>query len=142
MRIKKPNFKNIFKKAFSISINTLSALMILGGSLGLFLSYINPIPWVAGYFPLEFGALYITGEQAFQEVRAWQATPVLSALSGAATIFLGLMLHVNSFKNWWRVLKASPRAIANSPMATYRKLKAGRDWLLAKIDYRICRYCI
>ena len=129
------NLKKILRKTVSIFFNTLSAVMILGGSLGLFLSYINPIPWVAGYFPLEFGALYITGEQAFQEVRAWQNTPVLSAIVSGVTIFLALMLHVNNFKNWWRAIKASPRAIANSPMAMYRKLKAGRDWLLAKIDY-------
>ena len=137
MKLTKPtfNFKNILKKTSQIFFGTLSASMLLAGGLGLFLSYINPIPWIAEYFPISFAGMYITGEQAFQEIRTWQATPVISAALSSVLIFLALMLHVNNFKNWWRVIKASPRAIANSPMATYRKLKAGRDWLLAKIDY-------
>ena len=137
MKITKPNinFTSLFKKTITILTNTLSVAMILIGSLGLFLAYMNPIPWVAGYFPINFAGFYVTGEQAFQEVKIWQATPIQSGLSGGVTILLGLLLHVNNFKNWWRTIKASPRAIANFPMATYRKLKAGRDWLLAKIDY-------
>ena len=129
------NFWAIIKKTFNIFVTTLSVSMILVGGLGLFLAYINPIPWVAGYFPLSFGSLYITGELAFQEVLTWQATPMLSGAVSAAAIFSGLAMHVNNYANWWRAIKASPRAIANSPMAMYRKLKAGRDWLLAKIDY-------
>ena len=137
MKITKPNinFTSLFKKTITILTNTLSVAMILIGGLGLFLAYMNPIPWVAGYFPINFAGFYMTGEQAFQEVKIWQATPIQSGLSGGVTILLGLLLHVNNFKNWWRTIKASPRAIANSPMATYRKLKAGRDWLLEKIDY-------
>ena len=129
------NFWAIVKKTFNIFLTTLSVSMILLGGLGLFLAYINPIPWVAGYFPLSFGSFYITGELAFQEVLTWQATPMLSGAVSAAAIFSGLAMHVNNYANWWRAIKASPRAIANSPMAMYRKLKAGRDWLLAKIDY-------
>ena len=129
------NFWAIVKKTFNIFLTTLSVSMILLGGLGLFLAYINPIPWVAGYFPLSFGSFYITGELAFQEVLTWQATPMLSGAVSAAAIFSGLAMHVNNYANWWRAIKASPRAIANSPMATYKKLKAGRDWLLAKIDY-------
>jgi len=137
MKITKPNinFSNLFKKIITILTNTLSVAMILIGGLGLFLAYMNPIPWVAGYFPINFAGFYMTGEQAFQEVKIWQATPIQSGLSGGVTILLGLLLHVNNYKNWWKAIKASPRAIANSPMATYRKLKAGRDWLLEKIDY-------
>ena len=129
------NFWAIVKKTFNIFLTTLSVSMILLGGLGLFLAYINPIPWVAGYFPLSFGSFYITGELAFQEVLTWQATPMLSGAVSAAAIFSGLAMHVNNYANWWRAIKASPRAIANSPMAMYRKLKAGRDWLLAKIEY-------
>ena len=69
------NFWGIVKKTFNIFLTTLSVSMILAGGLGLFLAYMNPIPWVAEYFPLSIGSLYITGEQAFQEVRTWQATP-------------------------------------------------------------------
>ena len=142
MKIQKPNFWKIAKKTFNILLGTLTAVMVTTGALGLFLAYINPIPWVAQYFPISMsnilwtGAWFnITGEQAFQSVYSWQANALLGSAVSASVIFLGLMLHANSFKNWWRVIKASPRAIANSPMAMYKKLKAGRDWLLAKIDY-------
>ena len=137
MKIIKPNinFFSLFKKTIIVLTNILSVSMILVGGLGLFLAYINPIPWVAGYFPIDFAGFYMTGEQAFQEVKTWQATPILSGLSGGILIVLGLLLHINNFKNWWRNIKATPRAIINTPMATYRKLKAGRDWLLEKIEY-------
>jgi len=95
----KINFKKIIKKAFSISITTVSVAMILVGSLGLFLAYMNPIPWVAGYFPINLAGFYMTGEQAFQEIKTWQATPILSGAVSAAAIFSGLALHVHSYKN-------------------------------------------
>ena len=142
MKIQKPNFWKIAKKTISILLGTLTAVMVITGALGLFLAYINPIPWVAQYFPISMsnilwtGAWFnITGEQAFQSVHSWQANALLGSAVSASVIFMGLMIHVQSFSTWWRTIKASPRAIANSPMAMYRKLKAGRDWLLAKIDY-------
>ena len=98
MKLTKPtfNFKNILKKTSQIFFGTLSASMLLAGGLGLFLSYINPIPWIAEYFPISFAGIYITGEQAFQEIRTWQATPVISAALSSVLIFLALMLHVNN----------------------------------------------
>jgi len=142
MRVKKPNFKNILKKTFSIFLGTLTTIMVLTGTLGLFLSYINPIPWIAHFFPLQIhnilwtGAwINITGEQMFQQVVAWQSSALLNSGISAAVIFMGLMFHVQSFSTWWKAIKASPKAIYNAPLAAYRKLKAGRDWLLAKIDY-------
>ncbi len=142
MKIQKPNFWGIAKKTFKILLGTLTAVMVTTGALGLFLSYINPIPWIAGIFPLHMenilwtGAwFHITGEQVFQEIKLWQSSPYLNSGISAAIIFIGLMFHVQSFSTWWKAIKASPRAIANTPMATYTKLKAGRDWLLAKVDY-------
>ena len=136
------SFGKIIKKFIKVSVAVASALMILTGTLGLFLTYMNPVPWIAGYFPLHMenilwtGAwFHITGEQVFQGVLSWQATPILSGAVSASAIFSGLALHAHNYKNWWRAIKASPRAIINAPIATYRKLKAGRDWTLAKVDY-------
>ena len=141
MKIQKPNFWKLAKKTISILLGTLTAVMVITGALGLFLAYINPIPWVAQYFPISMsnilwtGAWFnITGEQAFQSVHSWQANALLGSAVSASVIFMGLMIHVQSFSTWWKTIKASPIAIANSTMAMYRKLKAGRDWLLAKID--------
>ena len=142
MKIQKPNFWGIVKKTFNILLGTLTAVMVTTGTLGLFLAYINPIPWVAQYFPISMsnilwtGAWFnITGEQAFQSVYSWQANALLGSAVSASVIFMGLMIHVQSFSTWWKTIKASPRAIINSPMATYRKLRAGRDWLIAKVEY-------
>ena len=142
MKIQKPNFWKIAKKTFNILLGTLTAVMVTTGALGLFLAYINPIPWVAQYFPISMsnilwtGAWFnITGEQAFQSVYSWQANALLGSAVSASVIFMGLMIHVQSFSTWWKTIKASPRAIINSPMAAYRKLRAGRDWLIAKVEY-------
>ena len=142
MRIRKPNFWGIAKKTFNILLGTLTAVMVTTGTLGLFLAYINPIPWVAHYFPISMsnilwtGAWFnITGEQAFQSIHSWQANALLGSAVSASVIFMGLMIHVQSFSTWWKTIKASPRAIINSPMAAYRKLRAGRDWLIAKVEY-------
>lgn len=142
MKIQKPNFWKITKKTFNILLGTLTAVMVTTGTLGLFLAYINPIPWVAQYFPISMsnilwtGAWFnITGEQAFQSIYSWQANALLGSAVSASVIFMGLMIHVQSFSTWWKTIKASPRAIINSPMATYRKLRAGRDWLIAKVEY-------
>ena len=142
MRIQKPNFWGIAKKTFNILLGTLTAVMVTTGALGLFLAYINPIPWVAQYFPISMsnilwtGAWFnITGEQAFQSIHSWQANALLGSAVSASVIFMGLMIHVQSFSTWWKTIKASPRAIINSPMAAYRKLRAGRDWLIAKVEY-------
>ena len=142
MKIQKPNFWGIAKKTFNILLGTLTAVMVTTGALGLFLAYINPIPWVAQYFPISMsnilwtGAWFnITGEQAFQSIHSWQANALLGSAVSASVIFMGLMIHVQSFSTWWRTIKASPRAIINSPMAAYRKLRAGRDWLIAKVEY-------
>ena len=142
MKIKKPNFWGIAKKTFSIFLGTLTATMVITGMFGLFLAYINPIPWIAHYFPISMsnilwtGAWFnITGEQAFQSIYSWQANALLGSAVSASVIFMGLMIHVQSFSTWWKTIKASPRAIINSPMATYRKLRSGRDWLIAKVEY-------
>ena len=142
MKIQIPNFWKVAKKTFSILLGTLTAAMVITGALGLFLAYINPIPWVAQYFPISMsnilwtGAWFnITGEQAFQSIHSWQANALLGSAVSASVIFMGLMIHVQSFSTWWKTIKASPRAIINSPMAAYRKLRAGRDWLIAKVEY-------
>ena len=142
MKIQKPNFWKITKKTFNILLGTLTAVMVTTGTLGLFLAYINPIPWVAQYFPISLSNILwtgawvnITGEQAFQFVYSWQTNALLGSAVSASVIFMGLMIHVQSFSTWWKTIKASPRAIINSPMAAYRKLRAGRDWLIAKVEY-------
>ena len=142
MKIKKPHLGKIFRKSLEIFLGTLTGTMVLVGGMGLFLAYINPIPWVAHYFPIQLNNILwsgiwvnITGEQAFQQIKAWQAAPILAAAISATVIILGLMIHVQNFKTWWKNIKATPRAIANAPINTYRKIKVWRDWVLEKVTY-------
>jgi len=142
MKIKKLHLGKIFRKSLEIFLGTLTGTMVLVGGMGLFLAYINPIPWVAHYFPIQLNNILwsgiwvnITGEQAFQQIKAWQATPILAAAVSATVIILGLMIHVQNFKTWWKNIKATPRAIANAPINTYRKIKVWRDWILEKVTY-------
>ena len=142
MRLYKPNFKNILKTCLTIFTNTVTILAVLVGSAGLFLSYVNPIPWIAHYFPIQLNNILwsgiwvnITGEQAFQQIITWQSSAILNSGISLAIIFMGLMIHVQNFKTWWKNIKATPRAIINSPMHTYRKIKVWRDWILEKVTY-------
>ena len=142
MKIKKPHLGKIFRKSLKIFLGTLTGTMVLVGGMGLFLSYINPIPWIAHYFPLQLNNILwsgiwvnITGEQAFQQIQALQVNLILSVAVSATIIILGLMIHVQNFKTWWQNIKATPRAIANAPINTYRKVKVWRDWILEKVTY-------
>ena len=110
MKIKKLLLGKIFRKSLEIFLGTLTGTMVLTGSMGLFLAYINPIPWIAHYFPIQLNNILwsgiwvnITGEQAFQQIKAWQAAPILAAAVSATVIILGLMIHVQNFKTWWKI---------------------------------------
>ena len=95
MKIQKPNFWKLAKKTFNIFLASLTVAMVTSGTVGLFLAYINPIPWVAQYFPISMsnilwtGAWFnITGEQAFQSVHSWQANALLGSAVSASVIFM------------------------------------------------------
>ena len=109
-------------------------ITITFGTSGLFISYINPIPYIAEYYPaLQVG--YYTLETLFADIKLWQSFQYYNyGISGGLIVF-GLAIHIRSIGRLWRGIKATPRACLNAPVNTYRKLKAGRDWLLKTITY-------
>ena len=134
MKIKKPNIKKILKAFGKGILNTFTTLTISIGSILAFSSYINPVPFIAQQFPDLILGTY-TLELLFNDVKWWQSLGYIAwSISGGLIVF-GLAIHIRSIGKLIRAIKSSPRAILNFPVNTYRKLRAGRDWLFAKIEY-------
>jgi len=92
------------------------------------------VPFIAQQFPdLVLG--YYTLELLFNDVKWWQSLGYIAWSISGGIIVLGLAIHIRSIGRLWRGIKATPRTIINTPVNTYRKLKAGRDWLFDKIEY-------
>ena len=100
------------------AINT--ALLIMIGSLGLLVSYMNPIPAITPYIFMGIAT------RLFDAVVYLQAHMWPTVLASVALIFSGFVLHLSNFK---------PASMLTAPMLAYRKVTAWRDWLLAKINY-------
>ena len=133
-KIKNLTFKSVLKSVGKFFLNTFTMATISIGTLGLFTSYINPTTYIAQQFPnLQIGAY--TLEALFADVKYWQSLGYIAWSISGGTIALGLAMHIRSIGKVIRAIKASPRAIINFPMNTYKKVRAGRDWLLTKINY-------
>ena len=106
-----------------------TALLILLGSLGLTLAYINPIPAITPYISLSLA------NQLFDSVVLMQANLTYTLGISSTLILLGLLIHISNFRTWWSTLKATPMAIVRSPIKAYQRVTIWRNWLLAKIAY-------
>ena len=93
------------------AINTL--LLVMLGSIGLLVSYINPVPYIAEWITWLYG--YDVANEAFIQVNYLQENLPYTIGASVGLIVFGLLLHVTSFKSWWMTLKASPRVIIHSP---------------------------
>ena len=127
--IKLPRIVFPFRKMGEIlgAINT--TLLVLLGSIGLLVSYINPIPMITPYISLS------VANKLFDYAVYLQANLAVTIGASVTLILFGFLLHVSNFKAWWNTLKATPMAIVKSPIRAYRKVTIWRNWLLAKIEY-------
>ena len=109
---------------------TISALFIVVGILGLALSYINPMPYIASVFPIIVNGTLINVTQAnVQTILTFLEVNLMYTIaSSSALILVGLALNI-------RDIKAAPMGIVRSPIKIYRGVVKGRNWLLAKISY-------
>ena len=134
IKFKKPNLKKILKGIGKSILNTFTMVTIIGGGTLAFASYINPTPYIAEYFPqLQVG--HYTLESLYADVKWWQDQGYVAWSISGGMIVLGLAIHIRSIGKVIRAIKASPRAVLNAPVNTYRKLRAGRDWLFDKVEY-------
>ena len=134
MKIKRPNIKKILKGIGKFILNTFTVVTIIGGGTLAFASYINPVPYIAEYFPTLAFQSY-TLETLFADVKWWQDQGYVAWSISGGMIALGLAIHIRSIGKVIRAIKASPRAIINAPLNAYRKLRAGRDWVFDKVEY-------
>ena len=134
IKFKRPNIKKILKGIGKSILNTFTMVTIIGGGTLAFASYINPTPYIAEYYPqLQVG--YYTLESLYADVKWWQDQGYIAWSISGGMIAVGLAVHIRSIGKLIRAIKASPGAIINAPVKTYRKLRAGRDWLFDKIEY-------
>ena len=134
IKFKRPNIKKILKGIGKSILNTFTMVTIIGGGTLAFASYINPTPYIAEYYPqLQLGSY--TLETLFADVKWWQDQGYIAWSISGGMIAVGLAIHIRSIGKLIRAIKASPRAVLNAPVKTYRKLIAGRDWLFEKIEY-------
>ena len=108
-------------------INT--AFLVVIGSIGLGLSYINPVPWFASYISLSLA------NRLFDSVVYLQANLIPTIVASVGLILIGLLLHAANFKMWWGAIKATPMAIVHSPINAYKRVTIWRNWILDKIEY-------
>ena len=133
-RFKKPNIKKILKGIGKFTLNTFTVVIISGGGILAFSSYINPVPFIASYLPDLQYANY-TLETLFADVKWWQERGYIAWSISGGMIALGLAIHIRSIGKVIRAIKSSPRAIINFPVNAYNKIRIWRDWLFAKIEF-------
>ena len=121
-KITLPTINISLKKISTVlgAVNT--TLLVLIGSLGLLVSYINPIPSITPYISLAVANVL------FDQVVYLQANLIPTISVSAALIVMGLLIHVANFRT-------APKAVLRSPIVAYKKIVAWRNWLLAKITY-------
>ena len=134
IKFKRPNIKKILKGIGKFILNTFTAVTIIGGGTLAFASYINPVPYIAEYFPNLQYEIY-TLETLYKDVKWWQDQGYIAWSISGGMIALGLAIHIRSIGKLIRAIKSSPRAILNFPVNTYRKLRATRDWIFDKVEY-------
>ena len=130
----KEKLKKILKGIGKFILNTFTVVTIIGGGTLAFASYINPVPYIAEYFPTLTFQSY-TLETLFTDVKWWQDQGYIAWSISGGMIVLGLAIHIRSIGKLIRAIKASPKAILNFPVNTYRKLRATRDWIFDKVEY-------
>jgi len=109
---------------------TTSALLIIVGVLGVALTYINPMPYMATALPIVINGTIINVTQAnVQTALTFLEVNLLYTVGISITLIVaGLAFNI-------RNIKAAPMGIIRMPIKTYRGLVRGRNWLLAKISY-------
>jgi len=129
-----PDIKKILKICGQVTLNIFTVVTISIGSILLLVSYINPVPTIAQQFPnLALG--YYNLEILFSDVKWWQSLQYYNYGISSGLLLLGLLVHIKSISRIYTAIKNDPKIITDLPVNTYMKVKAGRDWLFAKIEF-------
>ena len=123
-------------------LGILTILLVLTGSLGLFISYINPMKWIAPFLPMRIENIlwtgswvYITEQLVLDTLYFFQINLIWTVSISISLIVLGFLIHLRDFKVWWKNLKAAPMGVVRSPIRAYKRITVWRNWILDKIEY-------
>ena len=123
-------------------LGILTVLLVLTGSLGLFISYINPMKWITPFLPMRIenilgtGAwVYITEQLVLDTLYFFQINLIWTVSISISLIVLGFLIHLRDFKVWWKNIRAAPMGVVRSPIRAYRRITVWRNWILDKIEY-------
>ena len=109
----------------------------------LYLLLINPVSLLASIFPIvssPFGLeFYITQVMVQNSLVIFASQSILATSISSVLLLMGMGLLApelwKGLKAFGRCVKASPMAIVRSPINTYKKVAAWRNWVLAKVNY-------
>ncbi len=109
---------------------TFSTLLIVAGIIGMVVSYIDVMSYIASIFPIVITGTIINVTQAnVQTILTFLEVNLIYTVATSITlIVLGLALNI-------RDIKAAPMGIIRLPMKTYRGAVRVRNWILAKVQY-------
>ena len=123
-------------------LGILTVLLVLTGSLGLFISYINPMKWIAPFLPMRIENILWTGawvnitETLVLDMLVYiQVNLIWTVSISISLILIGFLIHLRDFKIWWKNLRAAPMGVVRSPIRAYRRITVWRNWILDKIEY-------
>ena len=118
---------SILNVALKYLLGLLTVILVLPGSLGLFISYINPMKWISPFLPMRIenilgtGAwIYITEQLVLDTLYFFQINLIWTVSISISLIVLGFVIHLRDFKIWWKNLRAAPMGVVRSPIRAYR----------------------
>ena len=128
---------NVIKKIGNALLGLFTFLTVISGTVGLTITVVNPVNlwWTIAPIQLPYGIYIITYSMVMEYLQYIQTYYYYSLGISIATILLGLLIHVRSFKQLLQLVKATPMAILKSPILIYKDVKHLRDWLFEKIEY-------
>ena len=123
-------------------LGLLTVILVLTGSLGLFISYINPMKWISPFLPMRIENILWTGswvniteQLVLDTLYFFQINLIWTVSISISLIVLGFLIHLRDFKVWWKNLRAAPMGVVRSPIRAYRRITVWRNWILDKIEY-------
>ena len=142
--IRMPNWIqwSILNVALKYLLGLLTVILVLTGSLGLFISYINPMKWISPFLPMRIENIlwtgswvYITEQLVLDTLYFFQINLIWTVSISISLIVLGFLIHLRDFKVWWKNIRAAPMGVVRSPIRAYRRITVWRNWILDKIEY-------
>ena len=129
----KQYLKLALNKLLTVMKYSFSGMFLVVGILGLTISYINPMQFLASLLPLQIEGTVIRIEQASVQslLTYFNTNMTATVVVSAMLLLIGIFVHVRNFKTWWLNLRKTPMGIVRLPIRAYKRTTIWRNWLLA-----------